>query len=639
MLCSGYAIMVVVITMIRRDKKKFKDGSVKTYIRVTQGYRSGPTKATKQRTIKSFGYVEDQSDLDSFWADVHACNAAVTTDEENERTIRLSASAQMYEDGSGILNYGYVFLESFYNLLQIDEYVNAYKASVNFKGKYDLNGILKFLVITRIMMPDSKRATFAIKHKFYDFETTFELEDIYRSMDHIAKMHLGLQKHMSDQIRNAIGRDVEFVFCDLTNYFTTIDFNDSDDGEHGRLMEQPDGTMMLEKYRKKGVSKEQRTDPIVQMGLFLDGNGIPLGMSLFPGNTSDSKAFKPMVDDAKDAFGTEKVVVVADKGVNTAANINLLVLSGHGYLVSQIIKGTRGKKYQKDLFDESGWEFTPGGEIKYKRIEEEIVVGKDKDGCDIKHKRAVLFYWSEKQANRQKRKRNEKLEKAEKSANNNVYTAKKGADTYIQEHIIDIQTGEVLGKQVAKHMVVDHDKADKDERYDGYACIITSELSFTSPEIIRMYGGLWEIEESFKILKSEFDARPMYVSTSTHIEAHFLVCYVALTIVRLMQLKLGKQTLSVERIKRALNHTVCERYQGGIMNLHDVQGAIQFEKRKNKDGKIVEMLTASEKDEIREDYKTIQQAFGVEYYYKHPKQENFEKFLNEVRQSTTKNKR
>lgn len=594
--------------MIRKDPKK-RGGVVKTHVRVVEGYRPGPGMPTKQRTIKSFGYLEDQKDPEAFMAMVEKFNANFKDDVPLR--IEVASNALMYSEENRRLNYGYKFLEAVFDLLKINSFIKGYEKSHRFRGEYSPSDIFKFLVLLRILRPDSKRASCQMKDGFYGMSTNFTLPDVYRSLDHFEDFEVDLQRHLNERVKETIGRDLSYAFYDVTNYFFEIDF--------------PDGADDL---RKKGVSKEHRTSPIVAMGLFMDSNGLPVSMSIFPGNTSDSLTLQPTMKDVKESYGLGRLVVVADKGLNSSKNIDVIVNNGDGFVFSQIVKGKKGQRYNEKLFDKSGWTSNEGGTYQYKLFKEEYE-GKDKDGKKEIRTRKVLLYWSKAQADMARRKREEKLEKAARSVKNNAYGIKKGVDEYTKEDIVDKKTGEVL-ESTKKLRRVDLEKAEKDAMYDGYFCIITSELDYDERKMRQVYGGLWRIEESFRIMKTDFYARPVFVRKNEHIRAHFLICFVALLIIRIIQHRMGEKALSTERIARALSAATCQVLKGGIIHLDDVGGAIAFQKVRDNNGKLVDTLAFSDEDEIALDYKTIQDTFGTDFYNIYPRQELFNKFLKNI---------
>ena len=596
--------------MIKIDKRKNADGTPRTQIRVVEGYRPGPGMPTKQRTIRDFGYLEDQEDPNAFMMMVKEFNDNYKK-EHVPLKIEATGTAKMYSKENRRLNYGYKFLEAIYNLLEIDTFIKNYEKSHKFKGEYSLSDIFKFLVLARIIHPDSKRASCQMKDGLYGMNTDFTLPDVYRSLDHFADFEVELQRHLNERVKETIGRDLSYAFYDVTNYFFDIDFPDGEDD-----------------LRKKGVSKEHRVDPIVAMGLFMDSNGLPVNMSIFPGNTSDSITLQPTMKDIKESYGLGRLIVVADKGLNSLNNIDSIVHNGDGFVFSQILKGKKGQRYNEKLFDDSEWISNEDGTYKYKLFNEEYE-GKDKEGKKEIRIRRVLLYWSKAEADMAIRKREEKLEKAIRSVKNNAYSIKKGVDEYTKENIIDKETGEVL-ENTTKLRSVDFDKAEKDAMYDGYFCIITSELNYDERKIRQVYSGLWRIEQSFRIMKSDFYARPVFVSKNEHIRAHFLICFVALLIIRILQHRMGKRALSAERIARALGAATCQILKGGIIHLDDVGGAIAFKKGKNKKGELVETLAYSNEDEIALDYKAIQDTFGTDIYNMYLRQEMFNKLLKSI---------
>jgi hypothetical protein len=207
-----------------------------------------------------------------------------------------------------IQNFGYKYLEAIYNLLEIDNFIECFLKNKKFRGEYDVASIFKYLVISRLLIPNSKRATFQRKKQYYGLETFFELEDVYRALDNFSDFFQELQIHLNEKIKKIIGRDMTHIFYDVTNYFFEIDF--------------PFGDADL---RKKGVSKEHRHDPIAGMGLIIDSNGLPVTMSIFAGNTSESLTLNPEMTIIKNYYGLSRLVVVADKALNSSTNIDKIV--------------------------------------------------------------------------------------------------------------------------------------------------------------------------------------------------------------------------------------------------------------------------------------------------------------------------
>lgn len=578
--------------MVKKDKV-LRNGIYKTHIRVVEGYYDENGKV-KQKTIKTFGYLEDQKDPIAFLNEAQAFNDQYL---KNKKIKKDSFSKLFYEDNYNIqYNYGYRFLESIYDSLELDKFFN----NLNYKCEYDLNIIFKFLTIERILNPDSKRATLQVKKSLYNFNSEFELHDIYRSLDKFNDVKVELQKYINDRIKKIIGRDLSYAYYDVTNYYNEIDFpKDEND------------------LRQRGVSKEHRIDPIIQLGLFIDSKGLPISMSLFKGNTSDSKTLQPVMKEIKNNYDLNRLIVVADKGLNSSSNINYIVNNNDGYVVSQILKGPKGKRYQEKVFCEENYTYNQNKTFKYQLFEEDYDII-NLNGEKETRKRKVLIYWKLEDAVLEAKKRDDKLARALKSLDNNVYAIKHTYEQYIKElHTVE-QTGEIANKV---NRVIDKEKINEDMKYDGYFCIITSELDYDYKKILEVYGNLWKIEDSFRITKSDLEVRPIYVSSESRINGHFITCYVALLIIRMLQLKLENK-LSVERIVRALNTSNCIIEEDNTIKIIKNQGYQSLEKEK--------ILLINE-DETLNDFLQIIKAMNSQIPYARYKIENFEKYLNNIK--------
>jgi transposase len=429
-------------------------------------------------------------------------------------------------------------------------------------------------------------------------DVKFTLADIYRALERIAGFEVGLQRHLNGMVKEFVGRDLSHAFYDVTNYFFEIDFPDGD----GDL-------------RQRGVSKEHRVDPIIGMGLFMDSNGLPVCMSIFPGNRAESTTLNPVIGEVKESYGLGRLVVIADKGLNSSGNIDRIVNGGDGFVFSQVLKGTKGRRYHDRMFDTNGYIEDADGSYRHKLFDEEYE-GRDADGRKVTRKRKVLIYWCKAEADMARRKLEEKLRRAERAVRNGVYGIKKGVDEYVREDV------------VVKS--VDMAKARGDARYDGYHCIVTSELDYGEAQIRAAYGGLWRIEQSFRVMKSDLYARPVFVWKAAHIRAHFLVCFTALLLVRVIQHRMGGKALPAERLSTALSAATCQVLKGGIVHLDDVGGEIAFKQARDKKGELVDTLEFSDEDRIALDYKLIQDTFGTDFYNIYPKQEVFNRFLKNI---------
>lgn len=590
--------------MIKKDKHKFADGTFKTQVRVMEGYRDKETGKVRQRTIKSFGYLEDYPDKDAFLKSV------IEFDNEyfNSKKISINFSTDIpftSDENSVLYNFGFKFLSSIYDELKIESFFDEYK----YNGKHKLNDILKFMVIERLLNPDSKRATFQNINHYYGENFSFSLDELYRSLDHFDTNCVTLQKYLNDQIKRIVGRNLEYAYYDVTNYHFEIDYNDEDYYEildelitdkkeikdkkiiNLKVDNEIKQAKTIEGIRKKGVSKQHQLTPIIQMGLFMDENGLPINYSIFPGNTSDSLTLPTIFKEIKETYNLNRLIVVADKGMNSNDNIDLILNNGDGYIFSQILRGKKGNRFHERIFKDENYTIV-NDDYKYQLFDEEYT-HITKDGKQETRTRKVLIYYSKKDAEREKKKREEKLKKAEKSLSNNVYTASHSYDKYIKDINLIKATGEVADKT---KYVIDYEKAQNEARFDGYFCIITSEENYTEEMIRKAYHGLWRIEESFKITKNDIELRPIYLQTKEHINGHFLICFISLLIIRMLQYKLDYK-ISVERIVRALNMCACHPIAKNVMHLvKDIN---------KKD------LTTQDKIETVNDFQTIINIFNI----------------------------
>ncbi len=421
------------------------------------------------------------------------------------------------------------------------------------KFEFDPRRILELLCWNRISEPGSKSAAFAAKDRF-PRKCGFTLDDVYRSLDYLVGSADTLVKHMNASLEAARGpRDRTRLYYDVTNYYFEID------GEDG------DG------LRKKGVSKEHRPEAIVQMGLLLDAEGIPLDYELFPGNVNDMSTMLPMMRKAglrnSGNPGGERVVVVADKGLNTSNNIAAYTLDGNGFVFSQSVRKAT-KKLKEWVLDEAGYAESESGRFKVKsRIADKAVYVEGEDG---KRKRVMVpvkevAFWSRDFYERARHERAKMIEKSRAAIARGDMSAAVARSSV--RYAKDVPVVRATGEKAQHNWVLDEKKVESDAAMDGYCCIITSEQEWSEREVIEAYRGLSRIEESFRVLKSTMDARPVYVWTPPHIQAHFLMCYVALTMMRLMQADVEAATgirPSAESVAEALRNMVGHRLDANI---------------------------------------------------------------------------
>ena len=475
-------------------------------------------------------------------------------------------------------NIGFLFLQSIYNSLGIYDLLREIKS--NSKIEYDLNGLTKLLVFERILDPQSKKKTFGNKDKFlFPIVDSTDINQIYRTLDVLSENSKKIQNRMNTKIKNSsIGRNTSLTYYDVTNYFFETMYGDDDVyelDENNEIVKDENGEPIIARkgFRKKGVSKENSKGPIVQMGLFIDNNGIPVSHKLFPGNTQDKTTFKNVLENDIDEMNLGRIITVADNGMNTQENKYLIVEKGNGYIVSKSVK--KSWKSQRDwALEDEDYTYIKNNSnevaFKYKsRINEITLTYKNEDGTKSKKiiKEKEIIYWSKKHYEKELNQNKKFVEYLESCKENpdKLKDKQRKSQEYIKVLDIDKKTGEVI--KIDKLIVFLDEKLEKYKETLGYYSIVTSEINEDDKEIINRYHGLSRIEDSFRIIKSDLEGRPVYVWTEEHIKAHFLICFIALTIIRIIQYKIlkyeNKSTLNVDgweqgitadKIKQALNN-------------------------------------------------------------------------------------
>lgn len=516
----------------------------KTRLSIRRGYRDQNGKV-KNTTIKNLG---DLDDLKKQYADPisHFKEIVRKMNEEETQnnlpiTLNIDKKEKLQKGIENIKNFGYSAFSKIYHELDVDKFfLNKFsnlKISPN-----KLNNIFKLLVFGRLIFPDSKKGTYENKDMFFE-NTDFSLKDIYRFLSYIEPKKDELIKYIYDNSKEQYGRNTECLYYDVTNYYFEIDESDE--------------------LRKKGVSKEHRPDPIIQMGLFQDAKGIPLSYKLFEGNTNDSVTMRPILSELQENYDIKKVIVVADKALNSGNNIAYNLAMGNGYVFSQMIRGANPELKDYVLNQEGYVHKGENYKIKSRIYPREIIITK-KDGTKKKvrvDEKQVIF-WSSDYAKRAKAERQPAIDLAKELIGNVAKFNKKNshsASKYVKNLVFDKNTGEIIENPKSK-LSLDLDKIQEEERFDGYYAIVSSELDKTDEEIIDIYRELWKIEETFKITKSELETRPVYVSRKEHIEAHFLTCFIALVLVRMLQQKLDNR-YSANRILESVQKCNCSHIQ------------------------------------------------------------------------------
>lgn len=524
-----------------------KSASTKDYIvYLVEGYRTKDGK-TKQKTLKSFGYLSDLTkDNPNALEELRqwAKEETKRLKEEKKEPLNIDLNKLQTLDKRPV-NYGYVFLERLYNKIGLSDFVKNYQKRL--KCQYDLDDILKLMVFSRCLNPGSKKKAYENKGNYFFEFSDFKLEAMYKSLTYLATIKDELTYAMHEGIRNEYGRDCSLVFYDVTNYYFESE--------------------AMEGLRQKGVSKERKKTGIVQMGLFIDRNGIPITYELFPGNTNDLSTMKPILEKIKREYNLGKISIVADKGNNSGKNLDYIDKQGDSYIISQKIR-MRGNEVSDIVLDQKDYIMNASGTFKFKTVEREREI-KNKQGKVISTiKENLLCFWSLKEERYQHGKRGILDETIDKFINNpRLLNAsnKFGVKKYFKKTAYDKDTGEII--KTKNHYEFDKEKYERDIALDGYYAIVTNDLELTPSDIIDNYRQLSVIEDSFRVTKTDLEGRPVYVWTDEHIKGHFLTCFISLTLYRLLQTETGHK-YSVKKLKEALNSASTVLLERNIYLLH-----------------------------------------------------------------------
>jgi len=476
-------------------------------------------------------------------------------------------------------NVGYFLLDALYDSLGIYDVLNRFKS--NSKLEYDLNGLAKLLIFGRVLTPDSKLETFNEKNRFiFDVTSSDNLVEVYRTLDCLDFAAETIQRRMNHKISASIGRNMEVCFYDVTNYFFEIDKNDPD-------IFDDTGRLVKEGLRKKGISKEKRNNPIVQMGLFIDDNGLPISYRLFPGNHIDQTTLRPALSKDINSFGFNRIIIVADGGLNSDKNIAHILKLGNGYVLSKSTKKC-DKKEKKWILDDAGFEWNEKHTFKVKsKIRERII--KDERGKKISIKEKVICYWSKKHYDKEVRENEKFIEYLESviAHPDKLKDKSRKIEKFLIKKTVDKKTGEVV--ETNTKITIDMDKIREYLELQGYYTLATSELEKSDKEVISKYRGLSRIEDSFRITKSDLEGKPVFVRTPEHINAHFLICFIALTMIRIIQYRIlryqKKDTLNLdgwesgltaEHIQKSLNSWNADTLPSGYYRLTAINDSLQL---------------------------------------------------------------
>ena len=442
-------------------------------------------------------------------------------EEKREVMVRYSPAKQIDKDEQKTFNGGYLFLQQIYHQLGLSKISKV--ISDKYKFTYNLDSVLSRLVYSRIIFPASKLAT-CEQSKLFMEQPEFELQHVYRSLEVLAKESDCIQSELYKNSLKIFDRNKGILYYDCTNYFFET--------------EQEDG------LRQYGVSKEHRPNPIVQMGLFMDGDGFPLAFCINKGNTNEQVTLKPLEKKIISDFGLSRFVVCTDAGLASVANRKFNDIQDRAFITTQSIKKLKASLREWAL-DPTGWKMS-GSDVLYDLTELnedsnlDLTFYKERwiKEKDLEQKLIVTF--STKYQKYQQSIRNRQIERAQKVIDTNSGKLKKCNSNDYKRFISKshcTENGEVAENESYS---IDTDLIAGEAAYDGFYAVCTN-LDDDASAIIKVNQRRWEIEESFRIMKSEFKARPVYLQRDDRIEAHFTTCFISLMIYRILEKKLGEK--------------------------------------------------------------------------------------------------
>lgn len=489
---------------------------------------------TTTKTVEKIGSHEeiqkicgDMEPLD--WAKQYALKRTAEEKAHKQDILMRYSSSLLIDKGiRRSCNAGYLFLQDIYYSLGLNQICHA--IAEKYKFDYDLNDILSMLVYSRIITPGSKLSSFESAQKFLE-QPKCELHQVYRALEVIAKENDFFQSELYKNSLNVVNRNKEVLYYDCTNYYFEITKEDD--------------------FRKYGVSKEHRPNPIVQMGMFMDADGIPLAFSVFDGNQNEQPSMSPLEKKIIKDFATSDFIVCTDAGLSSTPNRKFNSIQGRGFVTTQSIKKLKGFLQDFSLSDD-GW-YLPGSNKKYKlsELDEEAdydkVFYKDRWINEDNLEQHLIVTYSIKYRNYQRTIRDRQIERAKKFVESPSKLKKNRANDpkrFVEQGYCT-QDGEVASQTITS---LNQGQIDNETKFDGFYAVCTN-LEHDVSSIIKINQRRWEIEECFRIMKTEFKARPVYLSRKDRITAHFTTCFIALVIYRILEQKLKEKYTCEELIE------------------------------------------------------------------------------------------
>lgn len=493
----------------------------------------------KSENVKSLGRIDKlMSDMNLSRDEVIAWGEAQV---EKMNTAPLPVNVAFYPDKQIPMDEkrsftaGYLFLQKIYYDLKMDNVFRNIKS--RYKYEYDLDAIFSDLVYARVLEPGSKRASFETAQEFLE-PPKYELHDVYRALSVLAKESDYIQSETYKNSNFVLKRNNHVLYYDCTNYYFEIEEEKNS--------------------QKYGKGKDHKPNPIVQMGMFMDGNGIPLAFNIFPGNQNEQPSMKPLEQKIIRDFGIEKLVVCTDAGLGSDDNRQFNDIGDRAFIVTQSLKKLKKDALESAMSDSNWRRVSDGEKVELSKIKAEL----EKYARELYYKeepygtkkvpgQIMYVTYSPKYAIYQREVRSRQIERAQKMVENRSkkksYSNPNDPSRFVKKTEVT-KDGEAADQTFYE---LDYSRIEEESRFDGYYAVCTNLTEDTVQDVLKVSEGRWEIEESFRIMKSEFKARPVHLSREDRIRAHFLTCYFSLLIYRLLEKKL-EEKYTVHETVRAL---------------------------------------------------------------------------------------
>ena len=522
------------------------------------------TNLSGKRTTKVFENLGNQQQVENRFGTKDTLNkikeyVVFLNNKDKEEIIKkeFNPNKRIGNNNKRKFNVGYLFLEKLYYQLKLNNVCSEIQNK--YKFQFDLNEILSYLIYARIIYPSSKLETFKQCQNFIE-QPNFKLHDEYRALSYIAQNMDYIQEQLFNNSKNIIKRNSNVIYYDCTNYFFEIDMEDD--------------------LRKYGISKEHKPNPIVGMGLFMDGDGLPLSCNIYPGNQNEQLTLIPEESKIVNKFKLDntKIILCTDAGLSSDQIKKFNIENNRGFVITQSLKKLK-EEYKNQVFDKSNWRIS--GDLKniynletiandetlkekyYNTLFYKIIQTETKSV-----KQDLIATFSFKYFDYNRNIRNNQIERAKKAIETgNV--ARKGKNQNDYKRLINSLNSTDNG-EVAENTTysINQDVIDEEEKYDGYYALTTNLIGDVN-EILKIVKGRWEIEESFRIMKNDFLARPVNLSREDRINAHFITCFISLFIYRLLEKKLDNKYTTSQILNTLKNMNMIEHKGLGFEPIYE----------------------------------------------------------------------